>query len=224
MKRALLVLPLLALAAPVSAQEWGAPYADRPLDFSLRFARHKLDLAGNGARDTTLDRVGIGWRERYGERVQLGLFLEYASLTQENAPVTAGRELTGYHAGVSLDADLARLGPAALFLRATLGYLRVDDDDADQSVVISWTQPALRLGARGPLGARLRGYGGIRYGVIDGEVRLSGAENETRAFEEDDRVGGFAGLELLLEREGYVGVAAETGPDRTVSVYFGRDF
>lgn len=223
--RKAVVLALLACAAPVSAQDWrAAAYADLPLDFSVRFARDELDLVGNGAGDTTIDRVGIAWRERYGDRIELGLFLDYAALTQENNPVTAGRELTGYHAGVSLDADLLRLGRAALFLRAGLGYLRVDDDTPTQSIVLSWTQPTLRIGARGPIAGGLRAYGGVRYGTIDGEERLSGATNATTSLEEDDRVGGFAGLELALERGGYVGVSAETGPDRSVGIYFGRAF
>lgn len=224
MKKAAL-LALLAVAAPVSAADWGgAAYADLPLDFSLRFARQELDLVGDGSGDTTIDRVGIGWRERYGERLELGLVLDYVALTQENVPVTAGRELTGYHAGVSLDTDLLRLGPAALFLRAGLGYLRVDDDSPAQSIVISWTEPTLRLGVRGPLAGGLRAYGGVRYGTIDGEERLSGTMNETRSLEEDDRIGGFAGLELALEHGGYVGLSAETGIDRTVGIYFGRTY
>lgn len=224
MRRAVL-LALLALAAPVSADDWsGGVYSELPLDFSLRFARHELDLAGDGARDTTVDRVGIGWRERYADNLVLGLFLDYVALTQENEPLTAGRELTGYHAGVSLDADLLRFGPGALFLRAGLGYLRVDDDTPTQAVVISWTEPSLRLGVRGPIAGGLRAYGGVRYGTLDGEERLSGTVDETRSLEEDDRVGGFVGLELALEPGGYVGLSAETGPDRTVGIYFGRTF
>lgn len=224
MRRAL-AAALLAAALPVPAQEWGGPYTERPLDFSVRFARQELELERAGARiDSTLDRVGIAWRERFGERLRLGLFLDYASLTQENRPLTAGLELTGYYAGVSLDADLARLGPAALFLQASLAYLRLDDDTPDQSIVLSWTEPAARLGLRAPLGGRLRGYAGVRYGVIDGEERLRGSTNETRSLAEEDRVGGFAGLELALERDGYIGVTAASGPDRTVGIYFGRDF
>lgn len=222
MKRALLLALLLAPGA-ASAGEWGATYVERPLDFTARLGRQKLDLEGV-AGATTIDRIGVGWRERYGARLELGLSVDYVALTQENTAITAGRELTGYDAGLSLDADLLRVGPAALFLRATLSYLRVDDEDPDQSLVISWTEPAVRLGVRGPLGAGVRAYAGVRYGLIDGEERLRGAANATRALEEDQRVGGFAGLELALERNGYVGVAAESGPDRMFGIYFGRQF
>jgi hypothetical protein len=65
----------------------------------------------------------------------------------------------------------------------------------------------------------------VRYGIIDGRQRVSGTVNETRPIEQTDRTGGMAGLELVLDTEGgYAGVVAESGPDRSVGVYFGRRF
>src|SRR5690606_8009066 len=48
--RRALAAALLAAALPVPAQEWGGPYTERPLDFSVRFARQELELERAGAR------------------------------------------------------------------------------------------------------------------------------------------------------------------------------
>lgn len=223
MKR--LLLMALALPGLAGAADNGlALYSERPLDFSLRFSQASLDLDdGTARRDTSVDRITLAWRERYGERLQLGLLGGWSFLTQGNNPVTAGRELDGYHAGVSLDLDLYSAQRATLFLAAAWLYQRVDDESDSQRVVISWNEPSVRVGISGWVGGGVRAYGGARYGGIDGEQRLSGTLNETRAIAQVGRTGGFAGLELALERDGYVGVAA-SGPERRVSLYFGRRF
>jgi len=215
----------LASAAAAAADGWGL-YPIRPVDFSLGFSRHTLDLRAGGARfDTTVERIGITWRERYGARLQLGFTGGYSALTQTNNPVTAGRELDGYHAGVLLDFDVLRSERAALFFNAAWLYQHVDDDDGTQRIVLSWSEPSARFGAGALLGGGLWVYGGVRHGIIDGRQRLSGAVNETQPIEQTDRTGGFAGLELVLDREGgYAGLTAESGPDRSVGVYFGRRF
>lgn len=213
------------LSATALADDGWYPYTPRPLDFNVRFSQHTVDLDYDGTRvDTSVDRVGVAWRERFGERLQLGLFGGYSALTQTDNPDTAGRRLHGYHAGFSLDLDLLTLERAALFLGAAWLYEKVDEDDGAQRVALSWNEPSVRLGASGLIGGALQLYGGVRYGVIDGRQRLSGALNETRPIEQADRSGGFAGLELILDRDGYAGAVVESGLDRSVALYFGRRF
>lgn len=219
---------LLLLAAlctgPVAAEDGPSIYPERPLDFSLTLGQHTLDLDyGDTTVDTSVDRIGISWRERYGERLQLGLVLGYSFLTQGNNVVTAGRELDGYHAGVTLDIDLLKTERALLFLGVSWLYQNVDDDDGAQRVEIAWREPSGWLGVSRLIGP-VRAYGGVRYARIDGQQRLSGALNETRDIEETDSSGAFAGLELALEDDGYVGVVGQSGPDRSASIYFGRRF
>lgn len=220
-----LLLVLLLPGGVPATERYGGFYSDRPLDFSLHFSEANLDLDyGDGRVDTTVDRIGIVWRERYGKRLQLALLGGYTYLTQGNNPPTAGRELDGYHIGVSLDVDLAVLRRATMFLNAAWLYEKADDGSTGQDSVISWNAPSLRLGVRVPLGAGLQAYGGTRYGYIDGRQRLSGTVNETRDIEETDRAGAFVGLELVLDGDGYVGLVAESGVDRRAGLYFGRRF
>lgn len=227
MKHLLLwVAGVLAIWSVAAIADDARPYGlDRPLDFGLRFSHHALDLDYGGSKiDTSVDRIAVYWRERYGERLQLGLFGGYAFLSQSNNPATAGRKPDGYHAGFSLDVDLLRSEPVDSFFSAVWLYQKVDDDNGAQQTEIATREPGARLGLGVSLGGGVRAYGGARYGRIDGEQRLSGALNETRKIGETRNTGGFVGLELKLEQDGYVGLAAESGTDRSVAIYFGKRF
>lgn len=216
---------LLALISTTAAAESGDFYADRPLDFTLSLSHHTLTLDYGGTRvDTGVDRIGLAWRERFSDRLQLGLIGGYSFLTQTNNPPTAGLELDGYHAGFLFDLDLLTFKHSSVSLHGAWLYQKMDHNDGTQQVSISWREPSVQLGAAASVGDGVRVYGGLRYGTIDGQQRLSGTLNETRAIQQTERAGGFAGLELELEEDGYVGVAAASGFDRRVSLYFGRLF
>lgn len=223
MKRLALILALLA--APVGADDRMHPYSDRPLDFALTLSNRSYDLNyGDSKVDTSVDRITASWRERYGEHLQLGLFGGPAYLTQTNNSATSGRQLNGYHAGISLDLDLMRTQWVDAFFSAVWLYQKVDHDDGAQQVVIATREPSARLGAGVSIAPNVRAYGGVRYGSIRGEQRVSGTLNETRTVRESEQAGGFVGLELTLDRDGYVGLAGESGIDRGVRISFGRRF
>lgn len=218
------LLLLVLISAPAAADRDNF-YTDRPLDFSLRVGHRTLALNYGGTTvDTSVNRIGIIWRERFGERLQLGLAGGYSFLTQTNNPPTAGLELDGYHAGVVFDLDLLTLGQTGVSLQGAWLYQHVDHDDGTQQISIAWREPSVRLGADTAIGGGVRIYGGLRYGAIDGQQRLSGTLNETRTIQQTSRTGGFAGIKLSLEGNGYVGVDAVSGIDRGVSLYFGRLF
>ncbi|MFL6648038.1 MAG: hypothetical protein ACJ8KO_08750 [Sulfurifustaceae bacterium] len=223
MKRVLPVAALL-IATAASADDEIYSFVEGPLDFALSFSHHELPLDYGPAHvDTSVDRASILWRERYGERLQLGLIGGYSLLSQTNNPATAGLDLDGYHAGVSLDLDLVRSSHFDMFFNAVWLYQKVDHADASQRVTIITREPDARVGA-GVTVAGVRAYAGARYGRIDGEQRQSGTVNDTRAIHETRRSGAFGGLELRLDENGYVGVIGESGVDRRVGIYFGRVF
>lgn len=222
MKWPILLLAFVSTTATAASDDL---YADRPLDFRVSLGHHTLTLDYGGSTvGTAVDRIGLLWRERFSERLQLGLVGGYSFLTQTDNPATAGLQLNGYHAGFLFDLDLWTFRRTSVSLRGAWLYQKVDHDDGTQQVSISWREPSLQLGAAALVGDGVRVFGGLRYGTIDGEQRLSGTLNETRALKQTGRAGGFAGLELELEENGYVGVAAASGFDRSVSLYFGRLF
>ena len=195
------------------------------LDFSLRFARTKtpLDYA-NRTHDTTSRWLGVSLREKAGKRVTLGMYGGYAWLTQTNNPVTAGLELDGYHAGFSLHAILLAGQRASLYGALEYSYQKVDHKTDVQTVVIDWAQPQAQLGVMLALAQKWRLYGGESYGMIDGEERASGSINHTLSFERGARSGGFVGLDLNVESDGYIGIEAQSGLMRGGEIYFKRRF
>jgi hypothetical protein len=222
--RAAIPLLLLPLCAAPCAEDRIHPY-DRPLDFTLTLSHHTLDLAYNGSNvDTAIDRASLSWRERYGERLQLGLIGGYTSLSQTNNAATSGHDLNGYHAGLSLNVDLWRTDRANSFFEALWLYQKVDHDSGSQRVEIVTYEPRARVGVGLALAPQIWSYAGVRYGAINGEQRQSGQITGTNKIKEARKTGGFAGFELRLEGDGYVGIAAESGVDRVFSIYFGRRY
>ncbi len=215
------ILPILAEAAgPLVPQD-----NNSALDFSLRFARSKVPLDyGNRTNDTTSRWLGASLREKAGNRVTLGMYGGYAYLTQTNNPVTAGVELSGYHAGFSLHGILLAGRRASLYGALEYTYQKLDNKTDAQMVVIDWAQPQAQIGVELTLAQKWRLYGGGSYGKIDGEERASGSINHTLTFTRGAQSGGFLGLDLNVEPDGYVGIEARSGLIRSADIYFKRRF
>lgn len=216
-----LASPLAEAAGPLTPEDNG-PSA---LDFALRFARFKapLDYAGRH-HDTTTRWIGISLREKAGDRITLGMYGGYAFVTQTNNPLTSGVELDGYHAGFSLHAVLWTGRRTTLYGAVDYTYQKMDHKSEAQTVVIDWAQPRAQLGVAVTPARKWRLYGGGSYGKLDGEERASGTVNHTLNFERDARAGGFLGVDLNVETDGYVGIEARSGVDRGAEIYFKRRF
>ena len=195
------------------------------LDFSMRFARQKIPLEyANRIQDSTSRWLGVNLREKAGRRVTLEFFGGYAFLTQTNNPLTAGVELDGYHAGFALHALLAEGRRASLYGSVEYIYQQVEHDSETQTVEIEWVQPQAEIGVIVNLAGPWRSYGGGTYGKIDGEERASGSVSHTLSFERGARSGGFLGLDLNVETDGYIGIEARSGLVRSFEIYFKRRF
>jgi hypothetical protein len=216
------ILPALAEAAgPLTPDDQGPS----TLDFSLRFARAKmpLDYAGR-THDTTSRWLGVSLREKAGQRVTLGMYGGYAWVTQTDNPLTAGLELDGYHVGFSLHGVLLAGRRASLYGALDYSYQKADHKGDTQTVVIDWSQSQAQLGVMLTLAEKWRLYGGGSYGKIDGEERASGLVNHTLSFERGAQSGGFLGLDLNVEPDGYIGVEARSGLVRYGEIYFKKRF
>jgi len=227
MKHLTAMLLIFILPAPAEAAGPLVP-ADNDnstLDFSLRFARTKMPLDYAGRTHNTTSRwFGFSLREQAGKRVTLGMYGGYAWLTQTNNPVTAGIELNGFHAGFSLHGILLEGQRASLYGALDYGYQKADHKSDTRTVVIDWAQPQAQLGGILTLARNWRLYGGGSYGKVDGEERASGSVNHTLSFERDAQSGGFLGLDLNVEMDGYIGIEARSGLMRGGEIYFKRRF
>jgi len=201
------------------------PHDDKTLDFSLRMARAKSEFRYDTATaDTTIKWLGLSVREKVSPRLELGMFGGYAYVTQYQHPLTAGMELDGYHAGFSLHAVLLATPQATLYGVLDYTYQKVEHKSDVQTVVIDWSEPHAQLGGIVPLAKRWRLFGGSNYGYIDGEERASGTTNHTVGFKRAARAGGFLGLDLQTDIDGYVGLEARSGLARGVEMYFKRRY
>ncbi len=210
-----------------SAGAIAAPSADdyRPLDFSVYFNHHKTDLDHGGQRfATTVERIGIAWRESFGRDVKIGLFGGYAFVTQTDNPLTAGTELDGYHAGIALDAKLWQTGPLDFFFAGDFTYQHVDHDDTNQSVDLTWREPSARLGFDARVGPRVTLTAGALYGYIEGQERASGTISRTLDVERSARTGGFVGIAFHTDPSGSISITAQSGIKRGGALYFARRF
>lgn len=221
----LLWLPL-AMSTPVKAAGPLAPADNsKTVDFSLRLARAETPLDyGSRNIDTNSRWLGFSLREKVSERVTLGMYGGYAYVTQTNNPVTAGIELNGYHAGFSFHGIVITGQRASLFYTLDYTYQKVDHKGDTQTVVIDWFEPRAQIGGLVALSPHLRLYGGGSYGYIDGEERVSGGVNSTTNFSRDTRAGGFIGLDVNTDPDGYVGIEARTGLTRSMEIYFKRRY
>ena len=158
MMRRIVVLILLILPALVEAAGPLVP-ADKnssTTDFSLRFARATMPLDyADRTQDTTSRWLGVSLRETAGKRVTLGMYGGYAWVTQRNNPVTAGIELEGYHAGLSLHGIFLSGQRASLYGALDYTYQRVDHKNDAQTVEIDWAQSQAQLGVMLDAGATM---------------------------------------------------------------------
>lgn len=224
MKR-LLALMALVTAGAAWADDPLPPAGDKALDFSLRFAHTTTDFYYDGSPvNTTVKWIGVSWREPLGARLYLGAFGGYSFLTQTNNALLAGAEADGYHAGVALHLVVYRGERLTLFATAGTVYQNVEFQGVTQTVELEWYQPGAELGGALALGGGVRVYGGGNYGFVSGQERAHGTIERTTNFERDARGGGFVGLDLDVDRDGYVGFETRTGVNRGSTIYFKRLF
>jgi hypothetical protein len=189
-------------------------------EFSLQGGRADMSFDYNGTRvDTQLDTASLALRQRIAERVHLGVLGGWSALTQTDNPGTAGLKPTGFHAGISMDVDIVTRERWSAFGSVAYTYQRVDDDDAGQSVRLDWDEWRARLGGSVGLGVT-RFYGGASYGAVDGTQRNTGATDATTHFEISGEAGGFLGVDMRVDQDGYIGVEGRTGLDDGWLLYF----
>ena len=202
------------------------PGGDLSLDFSARIgkAEYSFDYASGVKADTTVEWLGVAWYEQLAPHLQLGLAGGRMLLTQTGNAATAGMEPDGYYAGFDLRLALLETSAVQLFVHASYVYMRVKQEDGSDTVVLRWYEPRLQLGAAVAATRRLRLFGGGRWSAPDGQQRTTGTDPQTVDFDTDRRVGGFAGMEFAVERDGFVGAEARGGVGRGGEIYFKKLF
>lgn len=194
--------------------------------FNLYVERRDLDVdyvdASPGDR-LEVGRIGIGWYESPVHGVRLGLTGGRQKLQQSDRSATAGRELTGYFAGLNAASGWSIGEHLLVEIRGSLEYSEVEDGGMPR-VDLDWWSASLRPAVGVQLGDAVTLRAGTRAFWLEGDERVSGANASTTEFREAEVGGAFAGLDLHTGREGRVGLRVDAGPVRAVRVVFERRY
>lgn len=224
-------LTCLAATLAVPTLVWAAGPAARlsdntALDFAVTLAKTKtaFDYPDGTPIDTTLQRYGITWYERVMPRIELGLFGGKVFLSQTENAVTAGIEPDGHYGGIGMRGVLLETSLVQLFLHASYAHQRVQHDETGRVVTLAWDEAQARLGATLTPSGPVRIYGGASWRNIDGQERVTGTSARTSDFQHHDAASGFVGIDLAVERDGYVGAEARSGAERGIEIYFKKRY
>lgn len=215
-----------ALHAPVATAVGPLPRHDdtTKLEFALQGGRADMTFDYNGTKaDTQVDMASLALRQRIAEQIHLGVLGGWTAVTQTDNPATAGWKPQGYHAGISLDVDILTRERWSAFGTVAYTYQSVEDDDASQAVRLNWGDWRAHLGGTFGLGTT-RFYGGASYGAVDGTQRTTGATDSKTPFEISGTAGGFLGVDLRVDQDGYIGIEGHTGLDEGWLLYFKHRF
>lgn len=233
MPRALLhtaaALALFAAALPASAatRVGLAGFAETSgIDFALNVQSTTLGVqyADQSRADFDLNMLGVSWYETLAERLDGGIELGYAELTQSGDPLLAGRSPDGYFAGVLLRLHAYDSAALRLTLDAGYRYLDLEDNSADPGLRLKWQTARAGLRAATPVSQGLWAFGRAYYAATDGERLVRGQVDNTSDFKQQHGLGYALGLAVDLGREGDVSVQWEEGHASGVTLSFSRRF
>ena len=215
------MLPTLAHAGPRAD---GDPWAIGPVELALQAEHDELDLEANDAIvETRIDQIGISLREPLGQHVSGSVRAGYLDLSQDDNPATAGMDLTGGYAGVTLEATPAITDATGLTFGAGYTYHRAEDALEGQETELEWHE------LRAWSGPRLR-LGTIDLSVVavwhylDVEEQARGELTRDRSLEAADAVGGRLGMDWHLRPGGRIGLELEAGARQALQLEFAQWF
>jgi hypothetical protein len=229
MKRFLLLGICLLSAAtltPAMATDYSLPAANhglRSFDFALQFSNTDLDLDYRDlSHDTELERVGISVFDTQDPMLEYGFIMGSSRVTISDDPNLAGISLNGYHLGLALHSHFG--SNPQLTLRARYLYQEVSNRDDNQKSLLSWHeweaggQVSLRLVHALVMSA------GVAQTGIDATQRLRGNTSLTQSIKTAGGSQYFAGLTLLVDNGGRVGLYLQRGIRRGFGLSFARSF
>ncbi|HKK05847.1 MAG TPA: hypothetical protein VKA50_08375 [Gammaproteobacteria bacterium] len=204
----------------------GPDLGDQLVDFALHLERSNTRLRYDGVTyDSTVERLGVTLTQSLGPGLDGLLSAGYEDITQADNPDLAGQAPNGYYGGIALRGHLLSSRRFDAAVSVHYSYHRLDTSPAsDQDITLTWHQAWAEVVAGVRPSARLRLFAGARYGVLNGDQRLSGSVNRTTGFHQDTRTGYFGGLDVNVDRTGHVGLRVDGGQFRGAEMFFARRF
>lgn len=222
-KQRLLAVLFLAMAgtqAPAQAMDflWD-DWSGWPYGFSATLSRQKIDVdVAKHPSELNLTRVGLEFVDLTSKWVQGAMFAGRVVGNQDGFAPTQSVDMDGYYGGITLRRMIVDHSIIAIGLEARYTYQAFKDNLVPHQIEILTHQGDVALGARVSLGRRIGLYGGGSELYVTGTERIPGSA----ALDVGGKWTsvGFAGLDLLIEDKGHVGVEAKKGAIDGFEVYF----
>lgn len=221
--RSVLGTAMLLLSPTISAAT--SPYSgfSSPIDFSLSLINSDIDLQSQDATvPVSLERISISIYTIEEPWAQLGFITGSSYLSTRDDPVTAGMNLSGYHAGLALRSTFGN-NPVIGF-HANYLYQETKDELANQAVTLSWHEWTVGLTGKIILGQRLGLSAGWNYHALKARRRASGDINDTQSMDLDSGAHSLLELEWIVQPGGRVGLILQSGNDQRTEFRFAQTF
>lgn len=197
--------------------------SSEPFGFALTLERYEIQFAvPDRAVNSVSEKAGITLWEPAQPELLLGLTLGQLFLTQTDYPTVAGRDFNGYFVDLTATRVFAEFGPMKYSGEVAYGYQQVADTNSDNSV--RWHTLRFSGGTRVQVGDVVALTAAATYGTLRGVENTASPSQRTVKFEETKNLGVSTGVELNVDRGGYVGLSVEAGARHGLSLNFARRY
>jgi hypothetical protein len=216
-----LAIVLLALSGSPSLLHAQNPGMQVYLDIQNR--ERDLDYSGD-VRRTRLREVRINWSEAITPWLLGGVTVGQFELSQTSNPITVGQSVSGDSLGLRLDARILRGDGLEVNLYGEYHYMNATSSQTDQD--IEWTSNDRRYGVKANfhISHQIILNAGIQYNQSDGEEQASGTINQVIEFDNPQSRTHSAGLWILLDQRGQIGIEVYAGDFEGSRISFLRNF
>lgn len=220
---------LLLAGASIAAVLFSSPsFAQDTQSFdslgaAIRFQRYQTDFAiGGGTYNTTVDELGLAFRQYFGRAFSLAMEVGYANLSMSGNPAALNLSPHGYYGRLTARYQWWLSGHFGLDFIGTGGYHRVHDSAGANNVVDRWWSYSAAIGPR----FRLHWFN-----VAAGLIYRHASGDEEASFPAGKRSLGFArttnpylDFDFMVTPHGTFGVHFEGGARQSAALVFGYRF
>ena len=193
------------------------------LGAAIKLQRYQTDFKiGSGTYNTTVDELGLAFRQYFGPDFSLAVEAGYTDLSMEGNPASLNLSPHGYFGRITARYQWWLSGHFGLDFTGTGGYHRLQDTGGANSVVDRWWSYSVAAGPR----YRWRWFNvgvGVIYRHASGDEEASSYAGR-RSLDFARTTGPYLDLDFTVTPHGTFGLHFEGGARRSMAMVFGYRF
>lgn len=162
--------------------------------------------------------------EKISERMAGSLILGYQEQVQDQNTIVAARFAAGYFAGISVNYDVLKTTNFRSNLFTKYQYHKLDGDEADQKIEISWYDISFGIGNYYNVTSNTQLLADASVIKISGTQRALEPLSQIIKFENKSNVTYGVGIAYHLNASGYIAVKWLAGYDQGFRLFLAKDF